>query len=311
LHGASQMELRGEADNAHSKHDVPSHAVVEEETEVKAATDSPGLSLASTSTSAANDASYHTPAADPAISDAETYEVADITECPRDEDDVANITQCLRDDDDGRGFDEPGDGSAPRSSAASGSSDLIARAAANPLLLERGVVGGRAESVEQSSSARSSAASTTRSFGSPLFGFTRGEPNVAEEPATGGANLFLTCLRLRFEEIGNWEQALRRRSSAALSSFGVGGGEAEASADTASGRNESGGAQADELDSVGDAVARAPSWKEWAGRNRGAERYRPGDFVRGLTRKLKGGTNKESSEAEVADQQEEKIRRGG
>lgn len=105
-----------------------------------------------------------------------------------------------------------------------------------------------------------------------------------------GGNLFLTCLRLRFEQYGSWEEALREKDDGAETA-----GEDAANATTedaqsvsTAGAGDAGTASSNSADAAGRAVEKGKrlSWKEWAGRDDGNDKYQVGDIVRGGFRHL-------------------------
>lgn len=120
---------------------------------------------------------------------------------------------------------------------------------------------------------------TEDSSGSETTGCTPPPPAPAPTQAAEGS-LFLTCLRLRYEQAGDWETALAdpaERRAVEEEEDAAGSDSSSSDEDHAPGTPStcSGGS--------------APrfSWKKWAGRERGSDKYRLGDVTRGSVRKFK------------------------
>lgn len=156
----------------------------------------------------------------------------------------------------------------------------------------------------ESTASKSPALDSESRFSLPLSAASDGEERAEPPPLVPAptGNLFLTCLRLRFEEAGSWSKALadpseRHKQGVERESSGSSSGEGK-ERDSVSTSEESLPAitSCDSIGSTG-----RPTWKAWAGRERGSDAYRPMDFAR-------GGARLVAEKARQCRQQRHKLR---
>mmetsp|Transcript_14903 Transcript_14903/g.24368 ORF Transcript_14903/g.24368 Transcript_14903/m.24368 type:complete len:185 (+) Transcript_14903:104-658(+) len=141
------------------------------------------------------------------------------------------------------------------------------------------------------------------------------------EPKAGGGNLFLTCLRLRVEEKGGWEEALeepaQRQESNSLEKvdwnrLGSWSKVIQERPAPPPAANLQETVETPHLDSINTDVSDTeppmsptPSsrrnWKEWSGREHGGERYQVGDFARVGVRKVSELVRRWKSSSDIPD----------
>jgi len=105
------------------------------------------------------------------------------------------------------------------------------------------------------------------------------ESTDAREPRADGGNIFLTCLRLRYEEVGSWSQVLQERLAPRLSA------NSEEMADRSDLVSTDADVNVTELE-MSPARSNRRNWKEWSGREHGTDRYQVGDVARVGARKV-------------------------